>query len=84
MKRIESVKKEEKMSHSYENNTTVIAASLADLARELIEQKNIRSCSEATKFCSEAIQNDELFLQLFPTIFNIELMKYRINNRSNN
>lgn len=84
MKRIESVKKEEQMSHSYENNTTVLAASLAELARELIEQKNILSYTEATNFCVEAFQNDELILRLFPTIFNIELMKYRINNKSNN
>lgn len=83
MKRIQCVKKQEEMSHSYENNTTVLAASLAELARELIQQ-NIISYSEAKKYCGETIQNDHLFQQLFPTIFNIELMKYRINNKSYN
>lgn len=84
MKRIESVKKEERMSKSFENNSTVLASSLAELARELIENKNILSYTEAKKYYGEAIQNDHLFQQLFPTIFNIELAKYRINNRSNN
>lgn len=83
MKRIESVKKQEEMSKSYENNTTVVAASLAELARKLIKQ-NILSYKEAENHCQDYFQDDHLFQQLFPTIFNIELMKYRINNRSNN
>ena len=69
------------MAHSWENDKMVITAEFAAIARSLIKN-GVKSSGDAINQLSSSFPNDRIFHDLFPTIFNIELCKQRLEHNS--
>jgi len=68
---------EDPMANSWENDKMVITAEFANIARSLIE-KGVETSTDAVNQTSSAFPNDDMFRDLFPIIFNIELCKVKL------
>ena len=80
MDQLNKIKLHEKdpMSNSWENDKMVITAEFSKIARELIK-KGVVSSTEAVNEISSVFQQDKIFHDLFPILFNIELCKHKLN-----
>ena len=78
MDQLNQIKLEESdpMANSWENDRMVITAEFSKIARELI-QKGVVSSTEAVNELSSNVQQDRIFYELFPILFNIELCKHK-------
>lgn len=77
MDRMHTVKEDDKMAMSWENNVTMLKAEIAKLARTMI-QNGHTSAEETLSGIAETnpqMYNDEVFMNLFPIVFRIELCK---------
>lgn len=68
---------EDHMANSWENDNMVIRAEFADIARTLIK-KGVESSEDAVNQISSFFPNNNIFHDLFPIIFNIELCKEKL------
>lgn len=68
---------EDPMANSYENNKMVITVEFANIARALIE-KGVEDSKDAVNQVSSFFPNNDIFRDLFPIIFNIELCKNKL------
>ena len=68
---------EDPMANSWENDNMVIRAEFANIARTLIE-KVVKSSEDAVDKVSSFFPNNNIFHDLFPIIFNIELCKSKL------
>lgn len=65
------------MANSWENDKMVITAEFANIARTLIE-KGVESSEDAVDKVSSFFPDNNIFHDLFPIIFNIELCKSKL------
>tara|TARA_B100001059_G_C17776997_1_gene551892 strand:- start:178 stop:429 length:252 start_codon:yes stop_codon:yes gene_type:complete len=65
------------MANSWENDKMVITAEFANMARALIE-KGVEDSKDAVNQVSSFFPNNNIFHDLFPIIFNIELCKSKL------
>lgn len=84
MDQLNKIKLHEKdpMANSWENDKMVIAAEFSKIARELIK-KGVVSPTEAVNEISSVFQQDKIFHDLFPILFNIELCKHKLKAQNN-
>lgn len=70
------------MANSWENDKMVISAEFAKIARDLIK-KGVVSPTEAVNEISSVFEQDKIFYNLFPVIFNMELCKHNLKAQNN-
>lgn len=77
MDRMNSVKEEDKMALSWENNLTIMKADIAKLARSMIENGHTDPgvAMDSIVRASPQMSGDKLFKSLFPVVFRIEMCK---------
>ena len=80
MNQLNKIKLEEDhMANSWENNKMVIAAEFATMARTLISSGTTTSELATSQLLqlNPDFQQDKIFRELFPIIFNMELCKWK-------
>lgn len=81
MNQLNKIKLEEDpMANSWENNKMVITAEFATLARTLISSGTTTSELATSQLLqlNPDFQQDQIFRELFPMIFNMELCKWKL------